>query len=56
MSVIDLASQTVLRTIQRVGAKRFDLLFDGPQLIGAAQSIPAYAKLTADNLYRGGVH
>jgi len=31
VSVIDLASQAVLRTIQQVGSKPFDLMFDGPQ-------------------------
>jgi serine/threonine protein kinase, bacterial len=31
VSVIDLASQTVLRTIQQVGLQPFDLMFDGPQ-------------------------
>ena len=31
VSVIDLASQTVVQTIQQVGSQPFDLLFDGPQ-------------------------
>jgi len=31
VSVIDLASQAVLRTIHQVGSKPFDLMFDGPQ-------------------------
>jgi YVTN family beta-propeller protein len=31
VSVIDLASQTVLGTIRRVGLQPFDLLFGGPQ-------------------------
>ena len=31
VSVIDLASQTVVETIPNVGSQPFDLMFDGPQ-------------------------
>jgi YVTN family beta-propeller protein len=31
VSVVDLASQTVLDTIRQVGLQPFDLLFSGPQ-------------------------